>query len=79
MTVIWFVSQRWWFGSSIGYYTLALPAFLVSAESTDKLQLRILEKTAISEDLSRATALESWLNETNATQPTGSASHEQKN
>ena len=59
--------------------TLALPAFLASAESTDELQLRILEKTAISEDLSRATALESWLNETNATQPTGSASHKQKN
>ena len=59
--------------------TLALPAFLASAESTDELQLRILEKTAISEDLSRDTALVSWLNETNATQPTGSASHKQKN
>ena len=59
--------------------TLALPAFLASAESTDELQFRILEKTAISEDLSRDTALESWLNETHATQPTGSASHRQKN
>ena len=59
--------------------TLALPSFLASAESTDELQLRILEKTAIFEDLSRDAALESWLNETNATQPTGSASHKQKN
>ena len=59
--------------------TLALPAFLASAESTDELQLCILEKTAISEDRFCATALESWMNETNAIQPTGPASHRQKN
>ena len=61
--------------------TLALPAFLASAESTDEFQLRnrILEKTAIFEDLYRVTALESWLNETHVTQPTGSASHKQRN
>ena len=58
---------------------LASSAFLASAASTNELQLRILDRTSITEDRSKALALDSWILNTNEAHPIGAAAHKQKN